>query len=233
MTFCFLSALNAEIQYLLDCSTIEKEEQLGFAKLYTLNYKDVRYFVCVSGVGKVLSGSAATACCIAHPEIDAFINIGIGGSLDASKAPLLSAILGSSFVQHDMDTSALGDPFGYLDGLKCIEIPADPVLNQKIEQACAALNIGFCRGVIASGDHFIADQKGKDVIIERFHALLIDMETAAFAEACFVYHKPFACVRIVSDAVDHDVEYWQNKRPAGKRGAEVALCLLRLENGIE
>ena len=143
MTFCFLSALNAEIQYLLDCSTIEKEEQLGFAKLYTLNYKDVRYFVCVSGVGKVLSGSAATACCIAHPEIDAFINIGIGGSLDASKAPLLSAILGSSFVQHDMDTSALGDPYGYLDGLKCVEIPADPVLNQKIEQACAALNIGF------------------------------------------------------------------------------------------
>jgi len=227
MMICFLSPMDAEAQHLLDSSDLLHEEQLGFAKVYKLSFSGIVFYVCVGGIGKVLSSAAVTACILAHPEVDAFINIGIGGSLDAEKAPLLSAVIGEKFCQHDMDTTAFGDPKSYLNGLGIVDIPADLGLNIKIQHACQALSIPCTKGVIASGDQGIADENKKREIAEYYGALLIDMEAAAFAEVCYVYDKPFGCLRIVSDAVDHSAEYLENKYPAGKKACEVALEILK------
>ena len=143
------------------------------------------------------------------------------------KAPLLSAVIANEFVQHDMDTTAFGDPHGFLNGLGKVKISADSALMKRISAACEDLSVPFTYGLIATGDHFIADEKQKETVINRFGALLIDMETAAFAEVCDVYQKPFACLRIVSDAVDHNAEYRKYKPIAGKKACEVGLRILK------
>ena len=226
MTYCFLSAMAAEVEPILKAATLIGEENLGFARLYHLDYQGIPFYVCLSGVGKVLAGSAATACCLVHKDIDAFINIGIGGSLDAIKAPCLSAVIGKDFAQHDLDTTAVGDPLGYLSGLDIIKIDADSALNEKISGVCKEIGIPCCEGSMASGDRFIANEADMAKVVKNFGALLIDMEASAYAEVCYLYHKPFTALRIVSDAVDHEKEYVQNKKAACEKACLVALALL-------
>lgn len=228
MTICFLFALEHEANYLVKHSKVLGEERFGFAHLYHLENEGHEFFACVSGVGKVLAGSAAAECCALHPEIDAFVNLGIGGSLNAEKAPLLSAVIGKDFVQHDMDTSALGDPYGHLFGLNRIRIEGDERLNGFLQKSCAKVGCSSFFGTIASGDHFIADDASKKIVIDRFDAILIDMETAAFAEACFVHGKPFTALRVISDAVDHNTEYMTYRFPAGEKACQIGLGLLAL-----
>ena len=228
MTFCFVVAMEAEVSYLLQNCPIIKEERLGFAKVYLLEHKGIRFYAAACGIGKVLSGSGLACIATAHPEIDAFVNLGIGGSLDPKKAPLMSAVIGERFAQHDMDTSSFGTPVGYLNGLDTVFIAADEGLMKLFERACAAQKQPMVRGTVASGDAFITDDKAKAVIVRRFDALLVDMETAAFAEASFVHGKPFTALRVVSDAADHQNEYLKYKFIAGEQACQIGLQALEL-----
>ena len=227
MKYCFLFAMEAEASFLLSSSEILSTERLGNATVRSCRYGGKEFLVAVSGIGKVLASSGATAVCVAHPEVDALINLGIGGSLDAAKAPCLSAVLASDFAQHDMDTTPFGDPIGYLYGPDRVKIDADEGLNRDLAAICTEMGIPVTSAPIASGDQFIVDENVKSVIVERFGALSVDMEAAAFAEVCFVYGKPFTALRIVSDAVDHHNEYLINKPIAGKMACEVGMGLLR------
>ena len=80
---------------------------------------------------------------------------------------------------------------------------------------------------MASGDQFITDESIKQRIVEQFDALMIDMEAAAFAEVALGYGKPFTAIRVVSDAVDHQKEYWENKLPACEKVCQIGVELLR------
>ena len=226
MTYCFISALTDETKRLVATATLVETEELGFAKLHKLSLNGKIFYVCISGVGKVLAGSAAAACCVKHPEIDAYINVGIGGSMDGQRAPVLSVVLGTDFVQHDMDTTAFGDPPGYLWGIDLIKIPADAGLNEKLAKVCEENGVPYCYGSIATGDHFIAEEKDKKIIKERFGSISIDMESAAYAESCYVYHKPYTCIRVISDAANHANDYIKYKPAACDRCSELMLKLL-------
>lgn len=228
MKVCFLFALAHEMRYLLAHSHVLSEEQLGYARLYRMESEGHEFFACVSGVGKVLAGSAACQCALTHPEIDAFVNLGIGGSLDAEKAPLLSVVIGRDYVQHDFDTSALGDPVGLLDGIGKIRLDSDAKLRYLLRKTCAKLGVNCYEGTIASGDRFLVNDEDKAVVVREFGNIMIDMESAAFAEGCYVHHKPFCALRVVSDAVNHSEEYMQNRFPAGEKACEIGLAFLSL-----
>lgn len=223
MTICFLTAMKMECEHMLEESKLLCEETYGFAHLYLLEHEGEQFYLCASGIGKVLASSAVSAIIVAHPEIDAFINVGIGGSLDAAKAPVLSALIASGFVQHDNDTTAFGDPPGYLNGLDMVNIPADTKLNDVFSKICDQGHLKRFEGVLASGDQFIADKKKKEEIAHEHNAIMVDMEAAAFAEVCYVYHKPFTSVRIVSDASGDQDEYLKYKPLACSIASEIGL----------
>ena len=225
---CFLSAMEAEAQPVLRKSTILGEERIGFARLYRCSYEGVPFFFAVCGIGKVLSASGLSGIIVAHPEIDSFLNLGIGGSLDAEKAGLLSAVIGTSFVQHDMDTTSFGDPKGYLNGLDTVEIKAEDDVVSLLQKACQECGLAVYKGLISSGDSFVTDEEKKRGFVEDFGAISVDMEAAAYAETAAVYHKGFAALRIISDAVDHQNEYLRYKKQACEIGGEVALKFLSI-----
>ena len=223
---CFVSAMDVELQFLLQNATILSNEKLGFGDVKRISIKGKECYVCRAGIGKVLSSTSVACCLLKHPEITGVINIGIGGSLDAKKAPLMTAVLGVDFVQHDLDTSALGNPIGYLHGLDRITIESDKSLNARLKEACGACGVPVCEISMSSGDRFLAKDEDKAELVKRFGVVSVDMESAAMAEACFVHEKPFACLRIISDAVDHEHEYWQYRGPAAELACKVAMAML-------
>lgn len=227
MLTCFLCAMDSEAKPLLAKTETLSTSKVGFATLYSCSYEGKSFFVAVCGIGKVLSACGLSGIAVAHPEIDQFINLGVGGSLDASKAPLLSAVVGKGFVQHDMDTSPIGDPKAYLSGVGLIEIPAEEHMVEALSKACREVGLSVYCGTIASGDTFITDEEIKQGFVRDFGAISVDMEGAAHAEAAYVYKKPFAALRIISDAVDHNKEYQLYKDKAADIGSEVALAFLK------
>ena len=75
--------------------------------------KDVVVAKC--GIGKVFAAICAEAMILKF-DVDKIINIGVAGSLTKDLG-VLDVAVANNVVQHDMDTSPLGDPVGLLSGI--------------------------------------------------------------------------------------------------------------------
>ena len=207
---CFCFAMEKEAEPLLKDSKVEKEERSGFARMLVCSCRGKRFLVLISGIGKGFACSGLTAAILKHSP-SAIINAGVAGTLDGEKAPIMSAVLSSSLVQHDMDTSILGDPKGFLSGIEKVFLPADPGLRALLAKACAGAGVACTEGLISSGDTFLASgSPGKEEVIASFHPLVVDMESACFAQVAYVYNIPFCSLRLISDFRHPETEYGEN-----------------------
>ena len=163
-----------------------------------LHGKEVVMAVC--GIGKVCAAICTEAMILRYaPSL--VLNSGVGGTL----TPALSIgdiAVATSLVQHDMDTSALGDPVGLISGINKIYFEAD---RDAVARLCAA-KVGartLC-GTIASGDRFLADAAHKRFVADTFGAIACEMEGAAVAQVAYVNRTPFAVMRAISDSASGD-----------------------------
>lgn len=160
--------------------------------------------VATCGVGKVFAALCAEAM-ILHYHPDCIVNSGVAGALDP-RLHILNVVIAEDVVQHDMDTSPLGDPKGLLSGIDRVELPADPALNAAFERAAAALGIPALRGRVASGDQFIASEEQRKFIRETFGAACCEMEGGSIGHVCFVNGVPFTVLRAISDGAADDAK---------------------------
>jgi len=63
------------------------------------------------------------------------------------------------------------------------------------------------KGVIATGDQFIADSNRKNWIKDKFGADAIEMEGYPVAAICDIYQKPCVVIRAISGAADMDANF--------------------------
>ena len=198
---CFVVAMEKEALPLLKDEEVkvESESVLGYAKVYEASVEGKRFLLAATGIGKCFSAAGIASLKTKYPEIEAFINIGIAGSLDPFRYPLLSVLIGSEFVQHDFDTTAFGDRIGQLPGINIVHLPSSEHYNRLAESAVASMGLKCERGLIASGDQFIAEPSQIKRIKDHFNAVAMDMESAAFAQIAYVFRIPFSCVRVISD----------------------------------
>ena len=215
---CFLFAMEKEASPLLKESHIEKTIVSGYAKIHFCR-KEGKSFLCgVTGIGKVFAGSAVTAIKLYYPEVTGILNIGVGGSLDGDIAPLLSLVIGEKYVQHDMDTSPIGDPVGLISGINKVYFEADKALMGLLEEASKDIGVSFALGNITSGDKFIASKEEREAIKAKFRSLSCDMESAAMAQVAYCYNIPFCAARVISDTGKDPNEYADNCLEAARRG---------------
>ncbi len=179
----------------------------------------------VCGIGKVFAAICAQTMIVKYAP-DAVINTGVGGTL-TKKLSVGDVAVSSAMVQHDMDTSALGDPVGLISGPNIIEIPADAALAEKISAIVKDMGINTVKGTIATGDQFIAKQETKDRIVERFGAIACEMEGAAIGQVCYVNKVPFAVIRAISDDADSGAcdDYPTFAKMAAKNSAKAVIKL--------
>lgn len=153
--------------------------------------------VAVCGVGKVFAALCAQTMILKYAP-RRVINTGVAGSLTKNLA-IGDLAVADKVVQHDMNTTALGDPHGLLSGINEIYLPADADTVQRLRSAAKAIGVHTLCGTIASGDRFVSDGAYKAWIVEQFDAVACEMEGAAIGQVCHVNRVPFAVVRAISD----------------------------------
>jgi adenosylhomocysteine nucleosidase len=158
--------------------------------------------IATCGVGKVFA-ALCTEAMILHYHPECIINTGVAGALDSS-LKILEVVIADQVVQHDMDTSPLGDPVGMISGINKVELPADPRLVKVLEKAAQSIGVPCVCGVVASGDQFIAEQIKKNLIRSRFKAACCEMEGASIGQVCYVNGVPFAVLRAISDGAGEE-----------------------------
>jgi len=149
---------------------------------------------CAGGVSKVNAAMAAQILCLRF-GVDLILNAGVAGC--ATDLPTGSLVVASEFVQHDVDTTAVGDPIGLVSTVNRVEFP-----TWKPEH-CAELleKLGFSAvtGRVATGDWFATRGDRSRWIVETFRPTLVEMEGCAIAQVCLRNGVKFAAVKSVSD----------------------------------
>lgn len=155
--------------------------------------------VCVAmcSPGKV-NAAICTQAMIDNFAVDEVINVGVGCSL-SEDVVIKDVVIASSVCQHDADTTALGDPVGFIYGIDEVKIKTDDEISQKLYSSAVACGVKTHRGTIASGDIFIADTQLKEKIVTDFNAVCGEMEGGAIGHTCRANNIPFAVIRCISD----------------------------------
>ena len=157
-------------------------------------------YICRSGVGKVNAAIAAQKM-IDFFGVEKIINSGVAGAL-SDKLGIADIVIADKVVQHDMDTSALGDPAGMISDINMIYLPADARICAALKESVEDTGIGCEIGTIASGDQFVSDGEIKNRIVQKFGAKSCEMEGGAIGHVCYVNNVPFGVLRAMSDGAD-------------------------------
>ena len=184
-----------------------------------------------AGVGKVNAAVCAqTMALIYEPEL--IINSGVSGAL-SPELRVGDVVIGTDVVQHDVDTTAMGDEPGFVSTVDRLSFPLDNFASTAIAAAAEELGIRAVRGRIASGDQFVASTERKEEIVRLFSAVTCEMEAGAIAHVCFLNRIPCAVIRCISDGGNEEapMSYEEFLPLAAKNSAELTLAYLRsLEN---
>ena len=116
-----IGAMQIEVDNLKKSMQVEKTEEVSSVNFTIGKIGNVEVVAAVSGVGKVFAAICAETMILKY-NVDMLINIGVAGST-TNKLKVFDVAVAQNVVQHDMDTSPLGDPVGLLSGINKIYIP--------------------------------------------------------------------------------------------------------------
>lgn len=168
--------------------------------------KDAVLAVC--GPGKVNAALCAQSM-IMHFSPEWVLNLGVAGSGEEGVG-IGDMVIATCAVQHDMDTSPIGDPVGLVSKINLVEIPCDAALREKLVHAAKTLeDTNVHTGVIATGDQFINKADVRSRIHAQFGAKAVEMEGGAVAHACYMHGVPCGILRSISDGANgqSDMDY--------------------------
>lgn len=179
--------------------TIQSKASMDFYR----GVMDGREVVVVrSGIGKVNAG-ICTQILVDEYGVDAVINTGIAGSLNAA-IDIGDIVLSTDTLQHDMDATGFGYEPGVIPRMDTSVFMADEKLRVLAKTCCERVNpdIRVFEGRVVSGDQFISDKAKKQFISEQFQGYCTEMEGAAIAQAAYLNNIPFLIIRAISDKAD-------------------------------
>ena len=200
-----ICAMQIEADGILALAQNTREETINDLRFIrgTLNGKEIVTVVC--GVGKVNAAMCAVTLINRYaPEL--VINSGVAGAL----SPLVSIgdlVIATKTVEHDMNTTALGDKQGEIsfpDG-KVTYFVCDKNASSLLAECARELpETKTAQGIIASGDIFVSDRRKRLLINDRFGAVACEMEGAAIGHVCHCCRVPYAVLRAISDDMDEN-----------------------------
>lgn len=197
-----IGALDDEVREIISLLDGRNTETVGGIEFNTGKLYGKNVVIAKCGVGKVFATMCAEAMIIKYsPEL--IVNSGVGGALDKSLRPL-DIVFADKLVQHDMDTSPIGDPVGLISGINRVYFETDERAREILTEAAKEQGINYLVGTVATGDKFISEKADKDRITELFGASACEMEGGAIAHTAFVNGVPFMVVRAISDSADGD-----------------------------
>lgn len=227
-TIGIIGAMEEEIAHLKEkLENISAEKAAGLEYFHG-DYAGKHVVLVVSGIGKV-NAAVCTQAMVDRFGVDCVINTGVAGGL-AEGLHIGDILISADAVQHDMDTSALGDPVGVIPRMAESCFKADPGLIRLAQEAAAESGESYRTvvGRVASGDQFIGTEEGRERIRSIVQGDCAEMEGAAIAHACWLNGTPFVIIRAISDGADEDAEmdFGQFSKIAAKRSGELVEKML-------
>lgn len=212
MKIGIIGAMPIEVEALKNIMDDVKISKFSGVDFYEGTLSEVPVVVAVAGVGKVNAALCAQTMILAF-EPTSIINIGVAGGL-SPELKVGDIAIATEVVEHDMDTSSLGDPLGYISGIDIVYIPctkwiSDLLYNVSCDVADVKSKINefpskAIKGVIASGDQFISGQEQRNHIINNFNAVAAEMEGASIGHVCYMNNVDFGVLRAISDSADEE-----------------------------
>ena len=222
-----IGAMAPEVEGLVSALSEKKEQTFSGITFYCGVLEGKRVVIARCGIGKVFAAICAQTMILNYaPRL--IVNTGVGGAVAAGLSTG-DVVIAESLVQHDMDTSAIGDPKGLVSGINVISFEADKRAGEILLSAAKKLGLFARLGRIATGDKFIASKEEKDRIVADFGADACEMEGCAVAQVAYVNSTPFAVVRAISDSADGEatMDYPTFLPIAAKNSTEMTLALVR------
>ena len=149
---------------------------------------------CAGGVSKVNAAMAAEIFCLRY-GVDLILNAGVAGC--TTDLPTGSLVVASEFIQHDVDTTAIGDPVGMVSTVNRLDFPTwQP---ERCVEILKSLGVAVSTGRVATGDWFATKCPRAEWIRDTFSPLLLEMEGCAIAQVCLRNEVRFVALKSVSD----------------------------------
>lgn len=221
-----IGAMEAEVRELISRLQSVTTETVSGIEFNIGDLYGKRVVIAKCGVGKVFAAICAEAMIIKYaPAL--VVNTGVGGAIDRSLKPL-DIVFADKLVQHDMDTSPIGDPVGLISGVNKVYFETDRRALEILVDYAEKNGITSLVGTVATGDKFITEKADKDRISAHFGAAACEMEGGAIAHTAFVNGTSFIVVRAISDSADGDasMDYATFLPNAVKISTELTLALI-------
>jgi adenosylhomocysteine/aminodeoxyfutalosine nucleosidase len=225
MKIGILGAMREEITPILETIGDYREEVYGRNSYYLAEFNGVELVIAYSKIGKVFASLTASSM-IEKFGVDKILFSGVAGAIN-SNLKIGDLLYATKLAQHDLDITAFGHPFGYVpEGAVFIESSSE--LNRIADEVALELNINLGKGVIATGDQFVADRDRKEWIGKTFEADALEMEGASVAVVCDALQTPFFILRAISDSADEsaDIDFDTFLEKSAKISAEFILKMV-------
>jgi len=217
-----IGAMESEVCMLRDKIGTAEKKTISGVDFYSGDLYGVKVVVAKCGIGKVFAAICAEAMILNYAP-DMILNVGVAGSL-ADDLKLKDIAIAENLVQHDMDTSAIGDPVGLISGINIIYIPCDKTIVSSLDACATKLGLNHKVGTIASGDCFVSDSAKKKYIVDNFSAISCEMEGASIGHVCYVNNVPFGVIRAMSD--NGDEEAGDNYMETLEQASNIAMSVI-------
>ena len=184
-------AMPAELHALPGARDLEPFETVSGVPFYQVA-PDI--LACAGGVSKVNAAMSAEILCLRY-GVDLILNAGVAGC--ATDLPTGSLVVASEFVQHDVDTTAVGDPLGLVSTVNQVVVPTWK--PERCVELLQSLGAAAVTGRVATGDWFAVRGARAEWVRDTFSPLLVEMEGGAIAQVCLRNGVRFTALKSVSD----------------------------------
>ena len=184
-------AMPAELHALPGAKDLEPFETVSGVPFYQVA-PDI--IACASGISKVNAAMGAEILCLKY-GVDLILNAGVAGC--ATDLATGSLVVPTEFIQHDVDTTAIGDPVGMVSTVNRLDFPTwQP---ERCVEILKSLGVTASTGRVATGDWFATKCPRAEWIRDTFSPLLLEMEGCAIAQLCLRNEVRFVALKSVSD----------------------------------
>ncbi len=211
-------AMPAEFHAMPGAADMKEFEKIAGAPFYEIQ-PDI--IACAGGIGKVNAAMSAEILCLKF-HADMIVSAGVAGCL--TDLPRGKIVIPTEFIQHDMDTSAIGDPMGFVSTVNVLKFPVWK--PEYCAEILHEMGVEAATGRAVTGDWFATasenppgdladkpDAPDMNLIRENawipasrarwirdlFQPVLIEMEGGAIAQVCYRNQVPFVALKSVSD----------------------------------
>jgi adenosylhomocysteine nucleosidase len=220
MRIAVIGAMHSEIRTIIETLSAKKyEPKYSEWHISCINKHDIIIAEC--GIGKV-NAASTTQKAIDRFEPELVINTGVAGGL-SKNCKIGDVILGSDIEYHDVVIDNIDGCYPLRETFH-----SDDGFIADIEEICANLSIRHKRGLILTGDAFIATNSQKESILSRRNGDCVEMESAAIAHICFINKIKFGIIRTICDNADDNapVNFAAFEKENAKKCAEIILDYL-------